>query len=56
MAPLGAKESAFTVNELLLDHFGLVKDAWQENLDLLSFLFFALAAFAALSGAKKAAA
>ncbi|MEV0847922.1 hypothetical protein AB0J21_18960 [Streptomyces sp. NPDC049954] len=56
VAMLGAKESAFTVNELLLDHFGMVKDAWQDNLDLLSFLFLALAAFAAFSGAKKAAA
>ncbi|MFE9252142.1 hypothetical protein [Streptomyces sp. NPDC007088] len=56
MALLGAKESAFTVNQLLLDHFGLVREAWQENLDLLSFLFFALAAFAAFSGARKAAA
>ncbi|MFE5713576.1 hypothetical protein ACFQ7J_22505 [Streptomyces sp. NPDC056501] len=55
IAVLAAKEFNVSATELFLEDFGLLTDAWNEGKDALTFLFFALAAFAAFSGAKKAA-
>ncbi|MYV52068.1 hypothetical protein [Streptomyces sp. SID3212] len=54
LAILLAKEVNLGTTEVLLDHFGLLTEAWKEDADPMSFLFFAIAAFAAFSGAKKA--
>lgn len=53
---IGAKELNVSVTTLLFEHLDVVQAAWKEELGPLSFLFFGLAAFAAFSGAKKAAA
>ncbi|MER5966587.1 hypothetical protein [Streptomyces sp. NPDC002057] len=42
--------------DLFLEEFGLITDAWSENKDALTFLFFGLGSFAAFSGARKASA
>ncbi|GAA3492638.1 hypothetical protein [Streptomyces cremeus] len=41
--------------DVLVEDFSAVHDLWQEGLEPISFLFFALAAFGAVTGAKKAA-
>ncbi|MFJ6696000.1 hypothetical protein ACIQM4_07990 [Streptomyces sp. NPDC091272] len=56
IAILAAKETPFGVMELLTQHFSLLNEVWKEDLDPLSFLFFALGAVGAFSGTKKAAA
>ncbi|MGW4569390.1 hypothetical protein ACWEN3_46150, partial [Streptomyces sp. NPDC004561] len=43
-------------SEVFFDHLSLVQEAWKKDADPLTFLFFAIAAFAAFSGTKKAAA
>ncbi|MFI2202396.1 hypothetical protein ACH47Z_16775 [Streptomyces sp. NPDC020192] len=43
-------------SEVFFDHLSVVQEAWKKDADPLTFLFFAIAAFAAFSGAKKAAA
>ncbi|MFJ4871026.1 hypothetical protein [Streptomyces sp. NPDC088757] len=55
LAIIGGKELNVPATELFLDHFDVITATWKENLDPLTFLFFGLAAFAAFSGAKKAA-
>ncbi|MFI5689041.1 hypothetical protein [Streptomyces sp. NPDC051636] len=55
-AMIGADQIGVGFNELFFQHFSLVQEAWKEDADPLTFLFFAIAAFAAFSGAKKAAA
>ncbi|CAM5370628.1 hypothetical protein [Streptomyces narbonensis] len=55
IAVLGAKEFDVSATQLFLEDFGLLTEAWNEGKDALTFLFFGLAAFAAFSGAKKAA-
>ncbi|MFE7708908.1 hypothetical protein ACFU6I_24620 [Streptomyces sp. NPDC057486] len=54
-AMIAAKELPVTVSELFFDHFGLLNEAWKADADPLTFVFIAIAAFAAFSGAKKAA-
>ncbi|MDF6044343.1 hypothetical protein LRD69_19815 [Streptomyces sp. JH14] len=54
-AMIAAKELPVTVSELFFDHFGLLNEAWKADAGPLSFVFIAIAAFAAFSGAKKAA-
>ena len=49
-----AKELPVTVSELFFDHFSLLNEAWKADSDFISYLFFAVAAVAAFSGAKKA--
>ncbi|MFJ5776721.1 hypothetical protein [Streptomyces sp. NPDC093094] len=56
VAMIGADELGVSATTLLFDEFGLVTDAWKETADPMTFLFFAIGAFAAFSGAKKAAA
>ncbi|RSS55041.1 hypothetical protein [Streptomyces sp. WAC01280] len=55
IAVLGAKELNVSATDLFLEEFGLLTEAWNEGKDAMTFLFFALAAFAAFSAAKKAA-
>lgn len=54
-AMIGAKQVGMSFGKLFFDHFGLVQEAWKAEADPLTFVFFAIAAFAAFSGAKKAA-
>lgn len=54
-AMIAAKDYPVTVSELFFDHFGLLNEAWKADSDFISYLFFAVAAVAAFSGAKKAA-
>ncbi|ARP71873.1 hypothetical protein LK07_21255 [Streptomyces pluripotens] len=51
-----AKKTPWSFTEAFFGHFGLLQTAWKDAADPLTFLFFAIAAFAAFSGAKKAAA
>ncbi|MEX0173680.1 hypothetical protein [Streptomyces sp. LMG1-1-1.1] len=55
IAILGAKELHLSATDLFFNEFGALTEAWNADKDPLTFLFFALAAFAAYSGAKKAA-
>ncbi|MGW0768541.1 hypothetical protein [Streptomyces sp. NPDC002676] len=43
-------------SEVFFDHLDIVQKAWKEDADPLTFVFIAIAAFAAFSGTKKAAA
>ncbi|MFG3531576.1 hypothetical protein ACGF8B_33295 [Streptomyces sp. NPDC047917] len=54
-AMIAAKELPVTVSELFFDHFSLLNEAWKADSDFISYVFFAVAAVAAFSGAKKAA-
>ncbi|MEU0697505.1 hypothetical protein ABZ349_26470 [Streptomyces niveus] len=54
IAIIGAEELGLSVTEMLFDHFSLLTEAWNAGKEAMTFLFFALAAFAAFSGAKKA--
>ncbi|MGV4985619.1 hypothetical protein ACVB8X_28110 [Streptomyces sp. NRAIS4] len=55
-AMIGADQLHVGFNELFFQHFDVVQQAWKEEADPLTFVFFAIAAFAAFSGAKKSAA
>ncbi|MFE0515497.1 hypothetical protein [Streptomyces sp. NPDC058964] len=55
-AMIGAKEVGVSFNEVFFQHFGIVQEAWKADADPLTFVFFAIAAWAAFSAAKKAAA
>ncbi|GHE13184.1 hypothetical protein [Streptomyces alanosinicus] len=55
-AMIGAKESGLDFSDVFFNHFDLVQKAWKEEADPLTFLFFAIAGFAAFSATKKAAA
>ncbi|WP_069171117.1 hypothetical protein [Streptomyces griseus] len=52
-AILATKVAPVTVPEMFLDHFSLLNEAWKADSDVISFLFFAIAAAAAFSAAKK---
>ncbi|WP_327163768.1 hypothetical protein [Streptomyces zaomyceticus] len=56
IAVLLSKQLNVSATDLFLEEFGLLTEAWSETKDGLTFLFFAIAAFAAFSGAKKASA
>ncbi|MEV7421274.1 MULTISPECIES: hypothetical protein [unclassified Streptomyces] len=51
-----AKSQSLTATEILFRHTGELNTLWKEGSGVMTFLFFALAAFAAFSGARKAAA
>ncbi|MFI9175674.1 hypothetical protein [Streptomyces lincolnensis] len=55
IAAIGAEELNVSVTTVLTDYFGDVTKGWKESADAMTFLFFAIGAFAAFSGAKKAA-
>ena len=54
-AMIGADELGVSFSKVFFDHFDVVQDAWKADSDPLTFVFFAIAAFAAFSGTKKAA-
>ncbi|MGW1866911.1 hypothetical protein ACWCPS_15285 [Streptomyces mauvecolor] len=54
-AIIASKELPVTVSEMFFDHFSVLNEAWKADADPLTFLFFAIAAVASFSGAKKAA-
>jgi hypothetical protein len=54
-AMIGADELGVNFSKVFFDHFDVVQEAWKADADPITFLFFAIAAFAAFSGAKKAA-
>ncbi|MGW7415566.1 hypothetical protein [Streptomyces sp. NPDC054863] len=49
-----SKEAPIGVMEILTQHFGELNTGWKTELDFMSFVFFALGAVGAVSGAKKA--
>ena len=49
------KSDSVSLSEVFLDHFSELNSLWKADIDPIAFLFFALAAFAAFSGAKMAA-
>ncbi|MFF2650979.1 hypothetical protein [Streptomyces sp. NPDC058045] len=55
-AMIGAKQLNVGFSELFFQHFSLVHEAWKADADGMSFVFFAIAAFAAFGAAKKSAA
>ncbi|MFF7977916.1 hypothetical protein ACFZDK_02125 [Streptomyces sp. NPDC007901] len=54
-AMIGADQLDVAFSEVFFQHFGVVQDAWKEEADPLTFVFFAIAAWAAFSGTQKAA-
>ncbi|MFJ8151944.1 hypothetical protein [Streptomyces sp. NPDC094468] len=54
-AMIGADQLDLGFSEVFFQHFGVVQDAWKDAADPLTFLFFAIAGWAAFSGARKAA-
>ncbi|MEV0177867.1 hypothetical protein AB0I54_00975 [Streptomyces sp. NPDC050625] len=55
-AMIGADAVNRSFSEIFFQHFDVVQEAWKADADPLTFVFFAIAAWAAFSGAKKAAA
>ncbi|MFJ9808366.1 hypothetical protein ACIRTB_09060 [Streptomyces sp. NPDC101158] len=56
LAIVAGKELHVSASTVFFEHFDGLTQVWKDELDPLTFLFFALAAFAAFSGAKKASA
>ncbi|MFE7760455.1 hypothetical protein [Streptomyces sp. NPDC057438] len=56
IAMIGADEVGVSATSLFVDHFDVLTEGWSETASPMTFLFLALGAFAAFSGAKKAAA
>ncbi|MEV5530300.1 hypothetical protein [Streptomyces prunicolor] len=54
-AMIGADQLGVSFSKVFFDHFDVVQEAWKADSDPLTFVFFAIAAFAAFSGTKKAA-
>ncbi|MEU5719504.1 hypothetical protein AB0G71_27805 [Streptomyces sp. NPDC020403] len=52
-AILATKVAPVTVPEMFFDHFSLLNEAWKADSDAISLLFFAIAAAAAFSAARK---
>ncbi|MFF7054029.1 hypothetical protein ACFY94_37300 [Streptomyces griseorubiginosus] len=52
---IGAKETPLSFSELFFQHFDVLQEAWKADADPLTFVFFAIAAYVAFTGAKKAA-
>ncbi|MBG0853102.1 hypothetical protein I2W78_14900 [Streptomyces spinoverrucosus] len=55
-AILSADIVGVSATTMFTEHLDLLMEAWQETADAMTFLFLAIGAFAAFSGAKKAAA
>ncbi|MFE7932384.1 hypothetical protein ACFU6S_27400 [Streptomyces sp. NPDC057456] len=55
IAMIGADEIGVSATSLFTEHFDLLTEGWSETADAMTFLFLAIGAFAAFSGAKKAA-
>ncbi|MFG2576879.1 hypothetical protein [Streptomyces sp. NPDC048481] len=56
IAMIGADELNVSATSLFTEHFDVLTEGWNETADPMTFLFLAIGAFAAFSGAKKAAA
>ncbi|WP_406439586.1 hypothetical protein OHB00_31090 [Streptomyces sp. NBC_00631] len=54
-AMIGADQIGMSFSELFFQHLDIVQQAWKAEADPLTFVFFAIAAWAAFSGAQKAA-
>ncbi|WP_329231925.1 hypothetical protein OG488_22915 [Streptomyces sp. NBC_01460] len=54
-AIIATKSAPVTVTEIFFEHFSLLNEAWKADTNAISILFFAIAAAAAFSSAKKAA-
>ncbi|WP_030317205.1 hypothetical protein [Streptomyces sp. NRRL B-3229] len=54
-AMIGAKETTLSFSELFFQHFDVLQQAWKADADPLTFVFFAIAAYVAFTGARKAA-
>ncbi|MGW3444787.1 hypothetical protein [Streptomyces sp. NPDC001076] len=54
-AMIGADQIGVSFSELFFQHLDVVQRAWKAEADPLTFVFFAIAAWAAFSGAQKAA-
>ncbi|MFD3512788.1 hypothetical protein [Streptomyces sp. NPDC058657] len=54
MAILADKAMGVGVMSMLTEHFGLLNEAWKQELDFMTFLFFVLAVVGAVAGTKKA--
>ncbi|MFJ8868197.1 hypothetical protein ACIRD6_20830 [Streptomyces sp. NPDC102473] len=54
-ALIATKTAPVTVTEIFFEHFSLLNEAWKADTNAISILFFAIAAAAAFSSAKKAA-
>ncbi|MCI3276106.1 hypothetical protein [Streptomyces cylindrosporus] len=50
-----AKAASVSFTEVFFQHFDVVQEAWKADADPLTFVFFAIAAYVAFTGAKKAA-
>ncbi|GAB2722760.1 hypothetical protein [Streptomyces bullii] len=55
IAMIAADELGVSATTLLSEHFDVLTESWKETADAMTYLFFAIGAFAAFSGAKKAA-
>ncbi|MET7655719.1 MULTISPECIES: hypothetical protein [unclassified Streptomyces] len=55
IAMIGADEVGVSATSLFTEHFDVLTKGWSETADPMTFLFLAIGAFAAFSGAKKAA-
>ncbi|WP_405618027.1 hypothetical protein [Streptomyces sp. NBC_00076] len=56
VAMIMADVANLSFSTMITEHFDVVTSGWKESADPMTFLFFAIGAFAAFSGAKKAAA
>lgn len=56
IAMIGADELGVSATTLFTEQFDVLMEGWKETADPMTFLFLAIGAFAAFSGAKKAAA
>lgn len=54
-AVFASDETGIPVMTALTEHLGLLTDVWKEEADVMTYLFLAIGAAAAFSGAKKAA-
>ncbi|MEV3928885.1 MULTISPECIES: hypothetical protein [unclassified Streptomyces] len=54
-AIIATKVAPVTVSEVFFEHFSVLNEAWKADTNVISILFFAIAAAAAFSAAKKAA-
>ncbi|MEU6277688.1 hypothetical protein ABZ871_35620 [Streptomyces populi] len=53
-AMIGAKEIGVSFGTVFFDHFDAVQQAWKDQADPLTFVFFAVAAYVAFQSARKA--
>ncbi|MFE4701725.1 hypothetical protein ACFRIC_32140 [Streptomyces sp. NPDC056738] len=52
-AMIGADETGLSFSTIFFDHFSVVQQAWKDNADPLTFVFFAVAAYVAFQSARK---